>query len=191
MLYSMTSLFRVTLDLYPHANIIHKHCIYLNYANQQRTVGIFAVWYVIILSSLPLFFLDGHMSWPVSSGQVPPPHTPTGGMVMVNTPGYPPQYHLGPPPSYPSSHVIFPHSTPTTPSPHPQQPIFTNCQTPDQVSLSLSLTHTHIHMSKQGLKYGTVALTDLLRNGSSENSIFRVNAPTFWIITLKVFIVRH
>ena len=44
---------------------------------------------------------------------------------------------------------------------------------------------------KQGLKYGTVALTDLSRNGNSENSVFRVNALTFWIITPKVFIIRH
>ena len=27
---------------------------------------------------------------------------------------------------------------------------------------------------KQGLKYGTVALTNLLHNGGSENSVFRV-----------------
>ena len=47
------------------------------------------------------------------------------------------------------------------------------------------------YTGKQGLKYGTVALTDLLRNGSSENSVFWVNALTFWIITPKVFIVHH
>ena len=27
---------------------------------------------------------------------------------------------------------------------------------------------------KQGLKFGTIVLTDLLRNGSSENSVFQV-----------------
>ena len=32
---------------------------------------------------------------------------------------------------------------------------------------------------KQGLKYGTVALTVLPRNGNSENSVFRADAPTF------------
>ena len=40
---------------------------------------------------------------------------------------------------------------------------------------------------KQGLEYGTVALTDLSHNGSSGNSVFRVNALTFSIITPKVF----
>ena len=40
-------------------------------------------------------------------------------------------------------------------------------------------------------EYGNVALTDLLRNESSKNSIFQVNAPTFSIMTPKVFIVHH
>ena len=72
---------------------------------------------------------EGH--WPVSQAQAHP-HTPTGNMVMVG-PSYPPPYHLGPPPSYPSSHAMFPHSSPTTPThtPHPQQPIL---PTPDTVS---------------------------------------------------------
>ena len=42
-----------------------------------------------------------------------------------------------------------------------------------------------LYTGKQGLKYSTVALTDLSRNGSSENSVFRVNALTFSIITQK------
>ena len=48
-----------------------------------------------------------------------------------------------------------------------------------------------LYTGKQGMKYGTVALTDLSRNGSSENSVFRVNALTFSIITPKVFIICH
>ena len=36
-----------------------------------------------------------------------------------------------------------------------------------------------------------IALTNLPHNGRSKNSIFRVNALTFWIITPKVFIVLH
>ena len=44
---------------------------------------------------------------------------------------------------------------------------------------------------KQGLKYSTIALTILLRIGKSENSVFRVNALTFWIIIPKIFIIYH